>query len=445
MPHHLDNSVVTTITDAIPGLIAYWDRDLCCRFANKAHAAWFGQSPEAIVGQSMRSLLGDRRVAFNEPYIREALAGKAQNFQSELTRADGTIGHTWINYIPHFDENGEVRGFFVLVNDVTPLREAERRVQESEARYRLLAENGTDMVFELDLGLVRRYVSPACREILGYEPDELLGVTPKDQIHPEDEERVARTFQGLLNGSSSQDSIVNRIRHRDGRWVWVEATLRTLRSATSGLPSGIIGSLRDISARKAVELELEEANRRLEALAGLDGLTGLANRRTFDEVLEREYRRARRDRRTLSVIMIDVDHFKAFNDHYGHPEGDHCLRLVSEAIRTSIRRPGDMATRYGGEEFAVILPNTSESAAADIADQIREAVLQLALPHEGAPGRRLTVSCGVAAADNFDGEPAVLIKHADRSLYRAKEDGRNSVVRASKLLTVVAGKFSATA
>jgi diguanylate cyclase (GGDEF)-like protein len=239
--------------------------------------------------------------------------------------------------------------------------------------------------------------------------------------------------------------ITNRILHRDGRWVWVEVTLRALRDGERGLPRGIIGSLRDISARKAIEQELEEANRRLEALAGKDALTGLANRRTFDDVLDKEYRRARRERKSLSLIMIDVDHFKAFNDHYGHPEGDECLRRVAAAIQATVRRPGDMVARYGGEEFAVILPSTPESGAATIADLIRDSVLKLRLPHQNIPSQMLTISCGVAATESFDRRPTSLVKLADRALYQAKENGRNRVIQASKLLAIVASKSSASA
>ncbi len=433
------------MTDAIPGMIAYWDKELCCRFANKAYAAWHGQQPGDIIGRSLQSVLGENLYSLKENFIKGALAGQRQGFQRDLPRADGTIRRIWINYVPHLDNRGVVRGCFVLINDVTPLREAERRIQESETRYRLLAEHGTDMVFELDRDLVRRYVSPACREILGYQPNELIGVKPRNQVHPDDAARVAQIFGSLLDGRLNHGSVTNRIRHRDGRWVWVEATLRALRDPRTGSPSGIIGSLRDVSARKTIESELEEAHRRLEGLATIDALTGLANRRSFDDVLEKEYRRAKRDRKPLSLIMIDVDHFKAFNDHYGHPEGDECLRRVSAVIRWASRRPGDLAARYGGEEFAVILPNTNEFAAAAIADEIRATILAMDLPHQGVPNNRVAISCGVAAADVFEGDPESLVKLADAALYRAKASGRDAVVRASKATPAIAAKTFAGA
>jgi PAS domain S-box-containing protein len=255
------------ITDAIPSLIAYWGVDLRCRFANKAYLKSLGLQPETFIGQSLVSVLGESLFAKNEPYIRAALAGEAQSFERTLTKPDGTVAHAWANYAPHLSESGEVLGFFVVVTDVTPMWDAERRLEMSEARYRLLAENSTDMVFQLDRDLVRRYVSPACREILGYDAEELIGTIPINQIHPEDAPRVRSVYDSLLNGDLEQNSVINRIRHRDGHWIWAEARLRVLKDPETGETSGIFGALRDISIRKAIETELEAAKEAAEAAA----------------------------------------------------------------------------------------------------------------------------------------------------------------------------------
>jgi PAS domain S-box-containing protein len=255
------------ITNAIPSMIAYWDKDQRCGFANMAYREWFGREPDTMIGQTIVSLLGESLYAKNEPHIRAALAGQAQNIERTLTKADGTTGHTWTNYVPHFDDQGEVLGFFVLATDVTLLRQAELRVEASEARYRLLAENSSDMIFQLDRDLIRRYVSPASRQILGYEATDLIGTKPVGQIHPEDVERVARTYKLLLDGDLEHSSIVNRIRHLDGHWIWVEATVRALRDASTGDIVGILGALRDITARKVIEAELEAAKQAAEDAA----------------------------------------------------------------------------------------------------------------------------------------------------------------------------------
>lgn len=363
-----------------------------------------------------------------------------------MRRKDG--GYVWVESVARAiaAEAGQPLQRVVVVRNIDQRVAAKRRLIESEARYRLLAEYSTDMVYQLDRDLVRRYVSPACREILGYEPEELIGARPLVIVHPDDAERLRAVCYSVLCGAAERATTAYRMRHRDGRWIWVEAQLRALNDPERGAPAGIIGALRDISVRKAAEDQLEEANRRLEALAGQDGLTGLANRRTFDDALAREHRRALRDRSRLAMVMIDVDRFKSFNDRYGHPAGDEALRRVSRAIQGALRRPGDMAARYGGEEFAVLLPNTDESGAAVIADRMRRAVLALAIEHEASPADVVTISAGVAslAPNPFDASLTTLVDDADRALYRAKANGRNAVVYASALADAIAeGRSSA--
>ena len=172
--------------------------------------------------------------------------------------------------------------------------------------------------------------------------------------------------------------------------------------------------------------ELEEANFKLELLSNTDGLTGIANRRSFDLVLEQEWYRAQRSGIPLSVIMLDVDHFKPFNDHYGHLAGDDCLRSLARALLKEVRRSGELVARYGGEEFVVLMPDTSLDAALEIAHRIQESVRSLALPHELSEPGIVTFSLGVASlVPSEQYVPDNLIRQADRALYRAKELGRN--------------------
>jgi diguanylate cyclase (GGDEF)-like protein len=177
--------------------------------------------------------------------------------------------------------------------------------------------------------------------------------------------------------------------------------------------------------------QLEEANRKLSALSMIDGLTGVANRRYFDEVLASECGRAQRTTRPLALVLLDVDHFKKYNDFHGHQGGDECLRQVADALRNSTRRKADLVARYGGEEFTVILPETGPELARDIAESIRRSIEALAIPHQHAPQGLLTISVGVATTTAGDrGSPAQLIRIADDALYRAKHQGRNCVVLA---------------
>ena len=172
--------------------------------------------------------------------------------------------------------------------------------------------------------------------------------------------------------------------------------------------------------------QVAKANRLLEDLAHSDGLTGLANRRLFNSSLATEWRRALRDERSLSILMIDVDEFKAFNDTYGHQDGDLCLKAVARCIDDRARRPGDLAARYGGEEFALILPSTDAAGAAFLGEALRQAIRDLAIPHAAASRKVVTVSIGIATGvpRNANGSDA-LLRAADAALYAAKLAGRD--------------------
>jgi len=185
----------------------------------------------------------------------------------------------------------------------------------------------------------------------------------------------------------------------------------------------------------AITLELREANERLARLSQQDGLTGLANRRRFDLDLLRELGRARREHRPVSLVFADVDYFKAFNDTYGHPAGDECLRKVAAALRSVCRRPMDVAARYGGEEFALILPDVSEEAARHVAAEAMRAVAALEIEHRGSEvARVVTLSFGVAGCvPDADIVADILLSRADQALYAAKRGGRNLAVAFSEL------------
>jgi len=206
--------------------------------------------------------------------------------------------------------------------------------------------------------------------------------------------------------------------------VWLEASVRRLPPETGD--DRYVLTIRDVSRRKKIEDALAAENAQLQAMAVTDSLTSLANRRRFDEVLEREWRRARRDQSPLALLLIDADHFKALNDHYGHQHGDRYLRTLAQLIQGSLRRPADMAARYGGEEFAVLLPDTDLEGAYRIAEAIRQGAQDARLPHEKSDLGVMTVSIGVDAMVPEDGEsPEALVRRADAALYAAKRQGRN--------------------
>ncbi len=180
-------------------------------------------------------------------------------------------------------------------------------------------------------------------------------------------------------------------------------------------------------------LELEAVNHQLEALSATDGLTGLANRRRFDTCWAEEWQRALRTGAPLAVIMLDVDHFKAYNDHYGHQQGDECLRRVGEALRVNVRRAGELVARYGGEEFVVVMPGTTAEQALQVAETVRAAIQDAQIAHASSPvASVLTVSLGVAVGTPQSSDmPDRLLQAADAALYEAKRQGRNRMVLAA--------------
>jgi len=195
-----------------------------------------------------------------------------------------------------------------------------------------------------------------------------------------------------------------------------------------------IRALQRLESMRSKQLEmsrdLASANRELEKLSRQDGLTGIANRRYFDSYLVTEVRRGARERQSLSLILSDVDHFKAFNDCYGHQAGDDCLRRVAAALSSAGRRPADLAARYGGEEFAMVLPGTVLEGAVDVAQAVSRVIEGLAIPHaRSAVNQRVTLSQGIVSlTPEKETSSEDLIQRADQALYLAKQQGRNRYV-----------------
>lgn len=195
----------------------------------------------------------------------------------------------------------------------------------------------------------------------------------------------------------------------------------------SQLRLGFEMELRKEREKKLIELsaKLEEANKKLKEIAFLDGLTGIPNRRHFDIAFRSLWRQAKRNRVSLSVIMIDIDHFKLYNDTYGHLQGDECLKKAAGILKANLRRPTDFIARYGGEEFIAALPETDFIGAEEVATRIQNAFSAEKIPHDKGIGGIVTVSMGIASSDGKDGD-VFLVEYADEALYTAKSSGRNT-------------------
>ncbi len=309
-------------------------------------------------------------------------------------------------------------------------RESRRGLEMAESiahighwRYRLADDRFTwsDEVYRIH-GLQKGAYTPRIETIM-------------DHYHPDDRATVGRKFHDTIRHQSNFEIAVRLLR-ADGQTRHVISHGFAQLNAEGRVVS-VFGVLMDVTEQRAAEDRLREAklltddaNKMLREMSMVDSLTGLGNRRHFDAALETEFKRAIREQTGLGLIMIDLDHFKGFNDLYGHPAGDECLRLVARAIARVPKRPSDLSARYGGEEFVVLLPNTDRAGSLAVAVQIAAAVTALALPHAANDPPIATISAGVAVFEpGRDAHVLVeLIERADQALYRAKRAGRQRVI-----------------
>jgi diguanylate cyclase (GGDEF)-like protein/PAS domain S-box-containing protein len=318
---------------------------------------------------------------------------------------------------------------YALSTVLDKLRYSQAKLTRLTTLLKVVAETSRDVIVLADLKGRRKWISNAVVGMTGWQPEELIGHTFHDIVYPEDIPRMEGELRRLTNGADG-GSCEYRVRRRDGSYIWVEASVRVYFDSKTGKPIGILNLVRDIHDRKLADEKLQSAYRMMEGLVTVDALTGIANRRRFDEALATEWRRNLRDGTPLSLLFLDVDHFKLYNDTLGHLKGDSCLRQIAESALDIVQRPADLVARYGGEEFAVILPATDSAGAAAIAEDICEAVRNRRLPHPASDLGFVTVSIGCATIIPRPGtNPLELSARADQALYDAKGKGRNRVCR----------------
>jgi diguanylate cyclase (GGDEF)-like protein/PAS domain S-box-containing protein len=315
-----------------------------------------------------------------------------------------------------------IYGVSVVLED---LDATQRRLHEALAKYQLVTENSRDVLIIADFSGHRTFVSSGCANWSGWNAKELLQHRSLEMAHPEDRPKIQAALQELRNGKDGA-LIEYRAQTREGDYIWIESSLRTIRNTVTNIPEGILSSVREITERKLAEQQLQNAYHALESLAITDALTGLANRRQFDQTLATEWRRGMRDSKPLSMLLIDVDLFKTYNDSYGHLRGDSCLKQIAEAALAAVARPSDIVARFGGEEFAVILPNTAGNGAIQLARDICAIMRSRHIVHDSNPIGIVTVSVGCATlVPKFGLQAASIIEQADKALYQAKRSGRN--------------------
>jgi diguanylate cyclase (GGDEF)-like protein len=224
-----------------------------------------------------------------------------------------------------------------------------------------------------------------------------------------------------------------RILHASGAYIWIHVRAEIVERDADGAPLRVMGTYRDTTERVQFEADLQRANDQLARLTLTDGLTGVGNRRLFDQKLAAEWLRCARQPQPLSLLLVDIDHFKLYNDHYGHQGGDEVLRRVADILARSVQRSGEIVARYGGEEFAILLPANGPHAAAAVARTCQAQLAEARIAHATSPvSAWLTLSIGIASAVPDAAEmPESLLAAADRALYSAKRRGRSRIEHAT--------------
>ncbi len=418
------------------------------------HTGW-GLVAEQPLDEAMEYVIHVERTGFIMSFLAMLLAaligimiaGRMSKRITNISVVTGRLAAGDLNAAIQVVDRDEIGQLGIAFNSMAAqLKTSSEELRDSEERYRSLVEN-------INIGVYRKngndysfmeYANPALVRILGYSSvDELLQTFAETHFYDQE------GFLQLIEAVDRQGAVKDRevvLCKKDGTPIW--CSLTAIRHFDEKRELFWIDSVvEDITERKLAEEALRQAhaelemkvnertqelrllNEKLYRISLQDGLTGIANRRYFDEVLEREWQQAKRQKQPLALVMIDVDWFKHYNDTYGHVAGDQCLRQIAEVLEGVAKRATDLAARYGGEEFALILPNTDQQGAVELGKQVLLGVRNLRIRNATAVSNQLvTVSLGIAACIPPDhGMPDKLIVAADQALYQAKKAGRNQL------------------
>lgn len=337
-----------------------------------------------------------------------------------------------------FDVKNQFTNYLLI--DSTERKLAEDSLKESEEKYRFILNASPDGIAITDLEGAILMVSPSSKKMFGYEMGygEFIGMRLIDFIVPEDIERAQSNINLMYQSNYQMPNEYHGV-HKDQSIFDIEVNSGFI-SNTSGQSTKMIFIIRDITKRKLVEQQIQQLVQQLETEKNIahlnsitDSLTGLMNRRYFDEALITELNKLRHSGLALSLIMLDVDYFKKFNDSYGHLAGDDYLRQIGATLKTIAGRIPNIVSRYGGEEFVVILEETEDNKAKTLSEQIRKSVEELAIPHiESHISQFVTVSLGVVTIYITEvASPQQVVALADEALYYAKKSGRNRIIVAT--------------
>lgn len=302
--------------------------------------------------------------------------------------------------------------------------------EEDSTVYKTLLESTKAIPWKIDWRTMTfSYIGPQIETLLGWAPESWVSAGDwAARMHPEDREWVV-DYCVSQSRSGIDHEADYRALTKDGEYIWIRDVVHVLRNA-DGEVEALIGFMFDISERKKTEEKLLQLQKELEELSFQDGLTRVANRRMFDSIIQVEWTNARRNSQPLSLIMLDIDYFKQYNDHYGHIQGDDCLKQVAEILSSAGTRANDFFARFGGEEFVLVLPQTDSDAAKKIAERCRKLIFKAQIPHaKSLIGPVLTISVGVGTViPGYQDESVDFINSVDQRLYQAKQLGRNCII-----------------
>ena len=291
--------------------------------------------------------------------------------------------------------------------------------------YKTLLESTKAIPWRIDWKTMTfSYIGPQIESLLGWKQDSWVGVNDwVERMHPDDRAYVVEFCVSQSRAGVDHEADYRALT-RNGEYVWIRDVVHVVRK--DGEVEALVGFMFDISERKKTEEHLLRLQKQLEEYSFQDGLTGIANRRMFDTVLEREWSSAQRSGAPLSVIVLDIDYFKQYNDHYGHIKGDECLRRVARTLSLAANRPRDFIARIGGEEFVWLLPETDAESARLVANKCLHLIRQQQIPHEfSAVSPQLSLSLGVGTTHATQHTTAlVFVEQVDKLLYQAKRNGR---------------------
>ncbi|HEY9734742.1 MAG TPA: PAS domain-containing protein [Trichocoleus sp.] len=419
-----------SLTEVLPHCLYRIDLEGRLIFANPAFLNSLGLPLENCLGKTAYDFypahLADKYTADNQRVIQTGIV--LRTVEAHQVPATGEKIYVQVVKSPVHDATGQITGVQGVFWDMTDLKRTQDELDTQRQFLRQVIDNMPSAVFVKDLAGRFIAVNRVSAAMYGKQPEEMIGKVEAEfnpHLTPTDVASIADIDQRVMSQRLTVQQ-EQQMPSADGQVHWYQTIVSPFVSLTDEV-QGIIGNCIDITERKTIEAALQKANSELERLATLDSLTKVANRRRFDEYLEQEWQRLAREGQPLSLILLDVDYFKIYNDFYGHQRGDDCLIEVAQAITRSVKRAADLVARYGGEEFAVILPNTRRVGAIVVAETIQAEIAKLQIAHPNSTvSSYVTASLGIASAvPGSNGTCDELVAVADAALYQAKRRGRN--------------------